>query len=192
MSRLLRLLASELTVVVLLGLVSTTTAWTAIQASFHGGASDAAIREFDAGMVAADNLFTIAEVKFRFDLLAWDTDIGGSYEYDTHAVACKERNQVIRPETQLPDCVAYMDAVYQPYNEAFDAAQPASAAAAVEGDYASRLQMLTGVFALALFSLGVTAPMKSRRHAAYLIGFAAAMWVIGLVVLLLIPTILLG
>ena len=191
MSYILRKLSEELIVVLLIGLVSTTTAWTAIQASFHNNASSAAYGDYQLIIADANNLWITAEVKYGNDLLTWDTGIGGSYEFHTYAASCKERNQVIRPETQLPDCTAYMDAVYGPYNQTFDSGEEPLALSEREGNYSNRLQVLTGIFAVALFALGVTSPMKSRKNASYLVAFAAALWVVGIGLMVTIPVILL-
>lgn len=190
MAAILRKLSEELVVVLLIGLVSTTTAFTAIQASFHNSNASAAYGEYQLIMADANNLWITAEVKYRADLLTWDTDIGGSYEYDTHAVACKERNQVIRPETQLQDCLAYMDAVYGSYNEVYTSGDGPLADSEREGNYSNRLQVLTGIFAVALFALGVTSPMKSRRNASYLVAFSTLLWAVGLAIMATIPIIL--
>ena len=191
MERIFRKLSEEIVVVLLIGLVSTTTAWTAIQASFHNNASSAAYGDYQLIMADANNLWITAEVKYRADLLTWDTDLGGSYEFRTYAVSCKERNQVIRPETQLPDCIAYMDAVYGPYNQTFSSGDEPLAVSELEGNYSNRLQVLTGIFAVALFALGVTSPMKSRKNASYLVAFAAALWTVGIGLMVGIPVILL-
>jgi hypothetical protein len=61
----------------------------------------------------------------------------------------------------------------------------------LEGNYSNRLQVLTGIFAVALFALGVTSPMKSRKNASYLVAFAAALWLAGIGLMVAIPVILL-
>ena len=177
MSYILRKLSEELIVVLLIGLVSTTTAWTAIQASFHNNASSAAYGDYQLIIADANNLWITAEVKYRADLLTWDTDLGGSYEYSVYAVPCKERNQVIRPETQLPDCLAYMDAVYGPYNQMYDSGDEPLAISEREGNYSNRLQVLTGIFAVALFALGVTSPMKSSGKDRFCFSGKLSSWV---------------
>ena len=58
LKRIFDALSGELAVVLLIGLVSTTTAWTAIQASFHGGAADAAYGDYQTAM--AEAYFAIA------------------------------------------------------------------------------------------------------------------------------------
>jgi hypothetical protein len=187
-SYILRKISEELAVVLLIGLVSTTTAWTAIQASFHNNASSAAYGEYQLIIAEANNLWITAEVKYRADLLTWDTDLGGSYEFSVYAMPCQTK---IFPETQLPDCAEYMDAVYGPYNEMYDSGDAPLAESEIEGNYSNRLQVLTGIFAVALFALGVTSPMKSRKNASYLVAFAAALWLAGIGLMVAIPVILL-
>ena len=180
-------ISGELAVVLLIGLVSTTTAWTAIQASFHNNASSAADAEYRLTIAQANNLYLTAEVKYRADLVTWETGVAGSYEYWEYAPTCKEA----APDSQLPDCKAYMDASYNPYFDMWDSATPFFEEAETEGGYSNRLQVLTGIFAVALFALGVTSPMKSRKNASYLVAFAAILWVTGVALMLTIPVILL-
>jgi hypothetical protein len=185
--RILGVLSGELAVVLLIGLVSTTTAWTAIQASFHSNASSAAYSQYQLIIAEANNLWITAEVKYRADLLTWDTDLGGSYEFSVYAVPCQQES----PESQLPDCTEYMDAVYGPYNEMYDSGEGPLAESELEGNHSNRLQVLTGIFAVALFALGVTSPMKSRKNASYLVAFSAILWAIGIGLMVSIPIILL-
>ena len=193
MAAILRKLSEELVVVLLIGLVSTTTAWTAIQASFHNNASSAAYGDYQLIMAEANNLWITAEVKYRADLLTWDTGIGGSYEFDLYAKPCVEAVGIPEDEllvTQLPDCAPYMDAVYGPYNQTFDSGEEPLALSEREGNYSNRLQVLTGIFAVALFALGVTSPMKSRKNASYLVAFSTLLWAVGIALMATIPVIL--
>ena len=185
MAAILRKLSEELVVVLLIGLVSTTTAWTAIQASFHNNASSAAYGDYQLIIADANNLWITAEVKYRADLLTWDTGIGGSYEFALHAKPCIEAGG-----TQLPDCAAYMDAVYGPYNEMYNSGTGPLETSEIEGNYSNRLQVLTGIFAVALFALGVTSPMKSRKNASYLVAFSTLLWAVGVALMATIPIIL--
>ena len=187
MENILRKLSGELVVVLLIGLVSTTTAWTAIQASFHNNASSAADAEYRLVIAEANNWWITAEVKYRADLVTWETGVAGSYEYWEFAPSCKQST----PKSQLPDCTAYMDAVYFSYFQAYDRAMPFYDEAEFESNYSNRLQVLTGIFAVALFALGVTSPMKSRKNASYLVAFAAALWAVGIGLMVTIPVILL-
>ena len=187
MSYILRKFSEELVVVLLIGLVSTTTAWTAIQASFHNNASSAAYGDYQLIIADANNLWITAEVKYRADLLTWDTHLGGSYEFRTYAVSC----DAFFGPPQLSDCAAYMDAVYGPYNQTFASGDEPLALSELEGNYSNRLQVLTGIFAVALFALGVTSPMKSRKNASYLVAFAAVLWAVGIGLMVTIPIILL-
>lgn len=190
MAAILRKLSEELVVVLLIGLVSTTTAWTAIQASFHNNASSAAYGDYQLIMAEANNLWITAEVKYRADLLTWDTGIGGSYEFDLYAKPCVEAVSAPPSGAQLPDCAPYMDAVYGPYNQTFDSGEEPLALSEREGNYSNRLQVLTGIFAVALFALGVTSPMKSRKNASYLVAFSTLLWAVGIALMATIPVIL--
>jgi hypothetical protein len=73
----------------------------------------------------------------------------------------------------------------------YDSGEGPLAESGLEGNYSNRLQVLTGIFAVALFALGVTSPMKSRKNASYLVAFAATLWVTGVALMLTIPVILL-
>jgi hypothetical protein len=187
MAFILRKLSEELVVVLLIGLVSTTTAWTAIQASFHNNASSAADAEYRLTIAQANNLYLTAEVKYRADLVTWETGVAGSFEYWEYAPTCKQA----APDSQLPNCKAYMDATYNPYFDMWNSATPFFEEAEIESGYSNRLQVLTGIFAVALFALGVTSPMKSRKNASYLVAFAAVLWVVGIGLMATIPIILL-
>lgn len=192
MSYILQKLSEELVVVLLIGLVSTTTAWTAIQASFHNSASSAAYSEYQLVLADADNMWITAEVKYRADLLTWDTGLGGSYEFSVYAAPCQALNELAgNADGQLPDCKEYMDAVYGPYLQRFDESNGPLALSEQEGNHSNRLQVLTGIFAVALFALGVTSPMKSRKNASYLVVFAAVLWLTGIGLMVTIPVILL-
>jgi hypothetical protein len=72
----------------------------------------------------------------------------------------------------------------------YDSGDEPLAVSETEGNYSNRLQVLTGIFAVALFALGVTSPMKSRKNASYLVAFAAALWVVGIGLMVTIPVIL--
>jgi hypothetical protein len=49
--------------------------------------------------------------------------------------------------------------------------------------------MLTGLFAVALFLLGITAVMKIKNLVSYLVMFSTALWFLGVIGLISIPTI---
>lgn len=191
MAAILRKLSEELVVVLLIGLVSTTTAWTAIQASFHNNASSSAYSEYQLVLADANNMWITAEVKYRADLLTWDTGLGGSYEFSVHAGPCQALDELTGSlDSQLPACKEYMDAVYGPYSQRFDESTEPLSLSEQEGNYSNRLQVLTGIFAVALFALGVTSPMKSRKNASYLVAFSTLLWAVGVALMATIPIIL--
>ena len=199
--------SSNLLIVIMLGLVSTTTAWAAIQSSLHGGEADDASSEYALVLADANNLWITAEVKYRNDLDVWRdkqvrvllegmdredffTDIrtaSGSSELYEFAMDCFIED----PTLQLPECTPYMDAVYDPYTEMWDSGDYYWELANAESEYSSTLQMLTGLFAVALFLLGITAVMQIRNLVAYLVMFSILLWLFGVGVLVTIPTVLL-
>jgi hypothetical protein len=73
----------------------------------------------------------------------------------------------------------------------YDSGEGPLAESELEGNYSNRLQVLTGIFAVALFALGVTSPMKSRKNASYLVAFSAILWATGIGLMVTIPIILL-
>lgn len=189
----------------MLGLVSTTAAWTAIQSSLHGGRSSDASSEYQLSLSEAGRMWVTSEVKYRDDLSVWKdkqvrvlvdgvgTDdiyediktFNGSAELYEFAMPCFIEN----PKEQLPNCKPYMDALYNPYTEQFNGSQYWTDLSGTEGGHSNRLQMLTGLFAVSLFLLGVTAVMKVKNLVAYLAMFSVAIWLLGVVVLISIPTI---
>jgi len=82
-----------------------------------------------------------------------------------------------------------MDALYEPYNKQFEGSKYWIDLSNTEGGHSNRLQMLTGLFAVALFLLGITAVMKIKNLVAYLVMFSVVLWLLGVAVLVKIPTI---
>lgn len=205
MNKVIQKFSSDLFIVVMLGLVSTTAAWTAIQSSLHGGRSSDAGSEYQLSLSEAGRMWVTSEVKYRDDLSVWKdkqvrvlvdgvgTDdiyediktFNGSAELYEFAMPCFIEN----PKEQLPNCKPYMEALYDPYTEQFNGSQYWTDLSGTEGGHSNRLQMLTGLFAVSLFLLGVTAVMKVKNLVAYLAMFSVAIWLLGVVVLISIPTI---
>jgi ABC-type bacteriocin/lantibiotic exporter with double-glycine peptidase domain len=82
-----------------------------------------------------------------------------------------------------------MDELYDPYQKRFADSDYWLNEAKNEGRNSNTLQMLTGMFAVALFLLGITTVMKIKKLVAYLVLFSIALWLIGLSFLLSVPTI---
>jgi hypothetical protein len=204
-NKIIQKFSGDLLIVVMLGLVSTTAAWTAIQSSLHGGRSADTNSEYQLSLSEADRMWITSEVKYRDDLTVWKdkqvrvllegmdknnffTDVktmSGSAELYEFAMPCFIED----PKKQLPECKPYMDALYGPYNEQFESSKYWIDLSNTEGGHSNRLQMLTGLFAVALFLLGITAVMKIKNLVAYLVLFSITLWLLGVVVLLKIPTI---
>jgi hypothetical protein len=198
-------LSGDLLIVVLLGLVSTTTAWTAVQASLHDKRASFARSEYALILADANNLYITAEVKYRDDLTVWKdkqvrhfidgvavddlySDLqtsNGSYELYTNAWGCF----VDDPSSQLANCDPYMTALYGPYDEMWASGDQYWEETNTEGGFRNTLQMLTALFSVCLFLLGVTAVMKVKRLVAGLVSFSIVLWVVGLFILFGIPTI---
>jgi hypothetical protein len=205
MNKIINKFSSDLLIVIMLGLVSTTAAWTAIQSSLHGGRSSDANSEYQLSLSESDRMWITSEVKYRDDLNAWKdkqvrvllegmdkndffTDVktmSGSSELYEFAMPCFIED----PKKQLPECKPYMDALYQPYNDQFESSKYWIDLSVTEGQHSNRLQMLTGLFAVSLFLLGITAVMKIKNLVAYLVIFSIALWLLGTYFLLTIPTI---
>ena len=205
MNKIIQKFSGDLFIVVMLGLVSTTTAWTAIQSSLHGGRSSDAGSEYQLILSEANNMWITAEVKYRDDLSVWKdkqvrvlvdgvgmddiySDIktaNGSYELYVFAMPCFYEN----PKTFLPACKAYMDELYNPYTETHKSSEYWTNLSDTEGKHSNQLQMLTGLFAVSLFLLGVTTVMKMKNLVAYLSTFSVTIWLFGVIVLATIPTI---
>jgi hypothetical protein len=189
----------------MLGLVSTTAAWAAIQSSFHGGKSGEARSEYELVISSANNMWITSEVKYRDDLSVWKDKqvrvfvdgmdkndffidvktMNGSSELYEFAMPCFIEN----PKKQLPECKPYMDALYDPYNEEFDKSNYWMSVSESEGNYSNKLQMITGLFAVALFLLGITAVMKIKNLVSYLVIFSIVLWLFGIYILLSIPVV---
>ena len=205
MHKVIEKFSSELLIVIMLGLVSTTTAWAAIQSSLHGGRSSDANSSYQLSLSEANNMWITAEVKYRDDLSVWkdkqvrvlvdgvSTDniyediktFNGSAELYEFAMPCFIEN----PKEQLPNCKPYMDALYNPYTEQFNGSQYWTDLSGTEGRHSNQLQMLTGLFAVSLFLLGITTVMKMKNLVAYLSTFSVIIWLFGVAVLATIPTI---
>lgn len=198
--------AGNFVIVVLLGLVSTTTAWAAIQSSFHAGKASDASAEYSLALAAANNEWITAEVKYRDDLSVlrdkqvrhfidkvpteklYADDVltsNGSFEFYEHGYKCFTEN----PRGYLADCKPYMDAVYGEYNKEFESSATWIEISNNETTLSNRLQMLTGLFAVSLFLLGITAVMRVRNLVAYLVVLSTILWICGTAVLLSTPMI---
>jgi hypothetical protein len=151
-------------------------------------------------------MFVTAEIKYRDDLTVWKDkqvrhfidgvpvddlydDIrtnNGSYELYADAWNCFVED----PTSQLPDCTPYMAALYGPYDEIWASGDEYWHLSHTESGYSNTLQMLTALFAVSLFLLGVTAVMKVKNLVAYLVIFSTVLWSVGVFILFSIPAVL--
>ena len=205
MNKFLKLFTHEIYIVAMLGIISVTTAWAGVQSSLHGGASDEAYSVYQLDLSESNNMWITSEVKYRADLTVWkdkkvrllvdgvsNQDIyediqtsNGSYEFYEHAIPCL----VAQNQSQLPDCSSYMDELYVPQAEVWERASESLVVSETEGGRSDRLQVLTALFAISLFMLGIASVVKRKELLLPLVILATALWVFGCAVLLSIPNI---
>lgn len=173
MNKVIKLFTQEGTVVILLGVISVITAWAGVQSSLLGGKANKALSIYMEGISKSNNLFLTAELKYRTDMVVWadkqtalsqgiDLYSGysaGSYELFEFALPCLQEN----PESQLADCISYMDELYLPIQEETDKAMQSLKEYEVSNQQSDRLQMLTALLAVALFMLGVTSVIHQEK-----------------------------
>ena len=173
MKKIIKLFTQEVAIVILLGAISVITAWAGVQSSLLGGKSNDALSIYMEGISKSNNLFLTAELKYRTDMIVWadkqttlsqggDIYAGysaGSSELFIHALPCLLEN----PESQLSDCVSYMDELYLPQEEAMDQAIHYLKEREVSSAQSDRLQMLTALLAVALFMLGITSVIRKEK-----------------------------
>jgi hypothetical protein len=203
MKKLFTLLANDIFIVVLLGIVSTATAWSGVQSSLHGGVSDEALPNYQLSLSDANNMWITSEVKYRDDLSVWkDKQVrlvidgiskdkiyddlqtsNGSFEFYESAMTCL----VAKQTSQLPDCKPYMDSLYGPIAKVEAEGEKILRESEVAGKHSDRLQMLTALFAVALFMLGIASIIKRQSLICSLAIFSIVLSLLGLVILAGIP-----
>ena len=203
MKKLFTLLTNDIFIVVLLGIVSTATAWSGVQSSLHGGVSDEALTNYQLNSAEANRLWITAEVKYRDDLSVWKdkqvrlivdgvskdeiyADVqtsNGSFEFYESAMTCL----IAKPTSQLPDCKSYMESLYGPYGEVFDKGETILRESETAGKHSDQLQMLTALFAVSLFMLGVASIIKRQGLICSLAIFSIVITLFGLVILAGVP-----
>lgn len=173
MNKIIKLFTQEVTVVVLLGVISVITAWAGVQSSLHGGESNKFMATYMEGIGESNNLFLTSELKYRTDMVVWadkqttlsqggDINAGysaGSTELFIHALPCLLED----PGSQLSDCISYMDELYLPREEVLASALLSLKKNEESGGYSDKLQMLTALLAIALFMLGITSVIRKDK-----------------------------
>lgn len=199
MKKIIKLFTQEVAVVVLLGVISVITAWAGVQSSLLGGKSSEAMSVYMEGFSKSNNLFLTSEFKFRTDLVVWadkqktlsqggDINAGysaGSAELFKFALPCLLEN----PESQLSDCISYMDELYLPQEEALDQALQSLDEYHVLNEQSDRLHMLTALLAVALFMLGVTSVIHQEKLQFAIVLGAMLITVFSIAVLFSVPVI---
>ena len=199
MEKIIKLFTQEVAVVVLLGVISVITAWAGVQSSLLGGKANDALSSYMEGFSKSNNLYLTSELKYRTDLVVWAEkqktlseggDIysgysAGSAELFIHALPCLLES----PESQLPDCISYMDELYLPQEEAMNQAIHYLKEREVASEQSDRLHMLTALLAVALFMLGITSVIhKEKLQFAIVLG-ALIIAVFSIAVLFSVPVI---
>jgi hypothetical protein len=174
-----------------------------VQSSLHGGVSDEALTNYQLNSAEANRLWITAEVKYRDDLSVWKdkqvrlivdgvskdeiyADVqtsNGSFEFYESAMTCLVADQ----KSQLPDCKPYMESLYGPYGEVFDKGETILRESETAGKHSDQLQMLTALFAVSLFMLGVASIIKRQGLICSLAIFSIVITLFGLVILAGVP-----
>ena len=203
MNRLFKFITHEIFTVAMLGIISVTTAWAGVQSSLHGGVADEAYSVYQLDLSESNNMWITSEVKYRADLTVWkdkqvrllidgvsNDDIyndiqtaNGSYEFSVYAHNCL----IAQPQSYLPDCTPYMDELYLPQAEVWEIANESLLVSQIEGGRSDRLQLLTALFAVSLFMLGIASVIKRKQLLAPLVILATALWLFACIILLSIP-----
>jgi len=202
MNKIIKLFTQEVTVVILLGVISVITAWAGVQSSLLGGKSNDALSIYMEGISKSNNLFLTAELKYRTDMVVWadkqtalsqgiDLYSGysaGSFELFEFALPCLQEH----PESQLADCISYMDELYLPIQEETDQAMESLKEYEVSSQQSDRLQMLTALLAVALFMLGVTSVIRKDKLQFGIVFGAMIIAIFSIAVLFSVPVVSVG
>lgn len=197
MTKIIKLLSQEVSVVMLLGLISVITAWAGVQSSLHSGQSNKSLSFYMEGLNNSNNLYLTSELKYRTDLVVWadkqtalsqggDINTGysaGSAELFELAIPCLQEN----PESQLAECQSYMDALYLPQKKVYDQAIQSLKEYEVSNEYSDRLQMLTALLAVALFMLGITSVIRQDKLQFFIVLGAIVIAIFSIAILLSVP-----
>jgi hypothetical protein len=173
MEKITKLLTQELTIVLMLGIISVITAWAGVQSSLHDGNSNKSLSAYMGGLGESNNMYLTSELKYRTDMVVWvdkqtilnrggDINAGyssGSPELFELAIPYLIEN----PESQLAECKSYMDELYLPPQKALEDAIKSLDEHKVSNIYSDRLQMLTALLAVALFMLGITSVIRQEK-----------------------------
>jgi hypothetical protein len=199
MNKIIKLFTQEVTVVVLLGVISVITAWAGVQSSLLGGKSNDSLSKYMEDMSKSNNLFLTSELKYRTDMVVWadkqkilseggDINAGysaGSAELFEFGIPYLFEH----PESQLAECTPYMDELYLPQQEVMNQAMQSLKEYEVSSQQSDRLQMLTALLAVALFMLGVTSVIHKEKLQFVIVLGAMVIALLSVAVLFSVPVI---
>ncbi|MCW4386273.1 hypothetical protein OH146_10865 [Salinibacterium sp. SYSU T00001] len=205
----------ELVIVILLGLVSTVTAYASFQAALYDSQMAAAYSKGQTASTEAESLYLEANQQYVQDVQLWATltqlsiDMdsqdpsiaeAASIKFDTMyfqsvgealdaAVLWSADENAANPESYASpfDHDAYTEALFTPYTEAKDAADAAIAQGDQYNSYSDRLTLNTVLMAVSLFLLGVAAVVKSTRSQLTLTAIATIVFLVAGGLTLAIP-----
>ena len=202
MKKIIKLFTQEVAIVILLGVISVITAWAGVQSSLLCGKANEAMSLYMEGFSKSNNLFLTSELKYRTDLVVWADkqktlsqggDIysgysAGSPELIVFALPFLLEN----PESQLADCLPYMDELYLPREETLDQALQSLDEYHVLNEQSDKLHMLTALLAVALFMLGITSVIRKEKLQFAIVIGAMLITVFSIAVLFSVPVISVG
>jgi hypothetical protein len=199
MKKIIKLFTQEVAIVVLLGVISVITAWAGVQSSLHGGESNKFMSAYMEGLGESNNLFLTSELKYRTDMVVWadkqTTLCEGGDIYSGYSTGSTELFKFAlpylleNPESQLSDCISYMDELYLPEEEASVRALLSLKKNEESGGYSDKLQMLTALLAIALFMLGITSVIHQEKLQFAIVIGAMLITVFSIAVLFSVPVI---
>jgi hypothetical protein len=199
MKKIIKLFTQEVAIVVLLGVISVITAWAGVQSSLHGGESNKFMSAYMEGLGESNNLFLTSELKYRTDMVVWvdkqTTLCEGGDIYSGYSTGSTELFKFAlpylleNPESQLADCISYMDELYLPGEEASVRALLSLKKNEESGGYSDKLQMLTALLAVALFMLGITSVIRKEKLQFAIVIGAMLITVFSIAVLFSVPVI---
>lgn len=205
---------TELIVVILLGIVSVTLAYTTFQAQLHDGLAGSAGSRAQTAQTEAESFFLEANQLYVQDVQTWSrmTDLSVDMESDdpelAEAAAAKydvltrvaiddvfdaaiiwsDEETAATGEYVSPfESEDYFAARFGRWTEEDARSTELEGEAAVYGGYSDRLQLNTVLMAVSMFLLGVAAVVKRPRIQWVLIGFGVTIFAIALVLHTFVP-----
>lgn len=205
----------ELVIVILLGIVSVTTAYTSFQAALYGSKMDAAYAQSTRLTAEAESAYLEGNQQFVQDsatfarLIELEVEMNAAdagvaqLAAEKHellsfvsvsdefaaAIEWADAENAADPEFFTPpqNNDAYLESLFGGWSTLNDEAAAATAAGDEANTNGDRLTLNTVLFAVSLFLLGVGAVLKKRRTQFALISISTAIFVVGIALTASIP-----